>query len=814
MGSCISDVRFSVRGILRSPGTTAAVVIALALGVGATSAVFSVVNAVLLQPFPYKQPERLVMVWEQRKGPEAGLMFASPPNYADWRDQNQVFSNIAAFRPTRLFIGGDEASLRVGAARVTSGLLPMLGVTPMIGRSFTPEEDRPDAEQVVLLSHRIWQSHFAGDPEVVGRTILLNEKRASVVGVMPPEFGFPPPMIEQGVPAAFVADLWIPWAKDMRDDHRQKHYLFVIARLRDGVNHDRARDEMATIAARLAEQYPDTNAAWSATVVPFSEQVLGSSRAQLLTLLGAVAFVLLIACVNVANLLLARGTARQHELAIRSALGAGRSRLMRLLLIESQLLALMGGAAGLVVAYGGVGILTELAPDNVPRIEQVGIDPWVLAFTLVVSMLTGLLFGLAPALQGLSTGISHRLIEGGRTSSEGRGRGRLRSLLVVAQIALSLILLVGAGLLLQSLHNLGKVETGFDSVNILTLRTTLIAARYPSKSEQIAIDALNQIESRVNALPEVKSAGFIYDVPLGGDRQGTSITVEGEPEPQPGEELAVNFTYVTPGYFEAIGVPLLRGRAFATSDGAEAENVIIINQVLAQRIFPNQNPIGKRIFAVSDEPRRIIGVVGGVRHESLRVAPSPVAYLPFSQTPWSRTMSLVVRSHTPATEMVPAVKEQMRQVDPSLPVFDVKTIGQVIGESEAPLRFSTVLLAVFAGTALLLAAIGVLGVMSYTVSQRRHETSIRLALGAEPSDILKLMLGQGASLALTGVVAGLAVALALSRLLENLLFGVTAFDIVTLVGVSLLLIGVALLACYLPARRATKVDPQVVLRYE
>jgi putative ABC transport system permease protein len=808
------DLRYGARMLARNPGFTAVAVLTLALGIGANTAIFSVVNAVLLRPFPYNDPSRVAVVWETQLQQGLPYMYAAPPNYADWREQNQVFEEMAAFSPEGFFLAQEDEPVRVRGAEVSASLFRVLGVSPFVGRAFSPEEDQPGRGQVVLLSHGLWQSRFGAGPAVIGQAITLNQQSYTVLGIMPPDFAFPPPIDLEGSAPYQRTDLWVPLAMDLEGGQRGAHYMTVIARLKPGVSLQRAEAEMNVIARRLEQEFPNSNTGWGITLVPLDQQVLGEARPALLVLLGAVGFVLLIACVNVANLLLARSATRQKEFAIRSALGAPRARLARQLLTESTLLALLGGGAGLLLALWGMDSLLKLAPRNVPRLEEAGIDLWVISFTLAVSLLTGLLFGLAPPFQSSSPRLNQWLKEGGRTAVQGAGHIRLRGVLVVTEIALSLVLLVGAGLLFKSFLQLRGVDPGFQSENVLTLRLSLPQTKYPQAAQRIA--AYSEIEQRILDLPGVESAGFIYDIPLAADRQGTSFQIEGEPPPGPNENRQINFTFVTPGYLRAMGIPLLRGRFFTEQDGRETEEVIIINETLARRFFSQEDPTGKRLFLgfSTQVARRIVGVVGDVKHDTLTRDYAPAVYVPYYQVPWSGRMSLAVRSSAQPSAVLASVREQIRSVDRDLPVFSVMTMNQVLSNSVAQPRFSTLMLGVFAGVALLLAAVGIYGVISYSVSQRTHEMGIRMALGAQPRDIFRLVVGQGMVLTLIGVGVGLAASFALTRFLESLLFGVSATDPATFAGVSVLLAAVALLACYLPARRATRVDPLVALRYE
>jgi putative ABC transport system permease protein len=811
MASFWQDVRYGLRVLAKNPAFTVVAVLTLALGIGANTAIFSAVNAVLLRPFAFEDPDRLVVVWEAKPSHGLDFMVVSSPNYVDWRQQNRVFDDMAAYRIRRIFLLQEAEPLEVQGVWVTASLFDVLKIAPLIGRTFTPEEDQPGRGQVVLLSHGFWQRILGSDPAIVGKTLVFEAGTYTVVGVMPPEFNFPPPISLEGPAPAQKADLWAPFPYDLKNGGRAAHNLFVIARLKSGVTLETADAEMKILAKRLEQDYPDTNEGWTARLTLLDHQVLGEVRRPLLVLLAAVGFVLLIACVNVANLLLVRGTARQKELAIRAAQGASRFRLIRHLLTENLALAFFGGGAGLLLAHLGIRFLLHLAPQNVPRLEETTIDLTVIGFTLVISFLTGALFGLVPALQSPSAHLNEWLKEGGRTAAHGSGSQRLKGALVVVEVALSLVLLIGAGLLFKSFLNLRGVDGGIRAENVLTLRMTLPRARFSEDAQRIA--AFEELERRLNGLPGIQRAGFIYDIPLAADRQGTSILLEGEPPPAPDENRQVNFSIVTPGYFRSMGIPLLKGQGFTKSDTEGTPEVILINDTLARRYFPDEDPVGKRLI-VHTKLRRIVGVLGDVHHDRLQQSPNPTVYAPYYQTPWSYSMSLAAWTETEPTAALADIRQLVREMDPSIPIYEVKTMDEVLAQSIAQPRFSTIMLSLFSVVALTLAAIGIYGVMSYVVSQRTQEIGIRMALGARRNDVLKVVLSRGLLQVLLGVVAGLAASLALTHHLSALLFGVTPTDPVTFVGVPLILTGVAVLACYIPARQATDVDPIVALRYE
>jgi putative ABC transport system permease protein len=803
------DVKLSLRMLLRGPGFAVVAILTLALGIGATSAIFSVVNGVLLRPFPYSDPDRLVVVWESNPSRAMPYMVVSPPNYADWRDQNSVFDGMGAFSFRRFIMEGEDESNVVRGARVTAGMFSVMGASPMLGRPFAPEDDRDGSDPVVMLSYGSWQNRFGGDPEVIGRSIRLGDSNREVVGVMPPGFEFPPPVVLEGAIPTEPTELWVPFALDMEGGNRSQHFMTVIARMKSGVELQTAQAEMNAIAGRLQQEYPSSNTDWDIVLTPLDRQVLGDVSIQLLILLGAVSLVLLIACVNVANLLLARGATRLKEFAVRASLGAGRGRLVRQLLTESLGLSLLGGVIGLALATLGAEALVRLAPSDIPRLGDVGLDARVLGFTLLVSVLTGVLFGLAPAFQGASENLSDRLREGGRGGSEGRGSTRLRSSLVVAEIGLSLVLLVGAGLLIRSFVNLSNVDTGFDAADRATLRVTLPASR--SQEDAQRVQAYDELEQRLNSTPGINAAGFINTIPLAADRGGTSFLKEGETDVPQDEIRGTNFAVVTPAYMQAMGVRLVSGRYFTQEDDGDAEPAVIVNVTFVRLYFPDVDPIGARI-GLHGSFYRIVGVVRDVRHTNLRDDPNPGVYVPYSQIPYSRSMTLVVRSEAEAP--IALARDAVRRFDPSLPLYDMKMMDQILAESLARMRFSTTLMLAFALVALALAAVGIYGVIAYSVSRRTHEIGVRVAVGAEVGDVFRLVLGQGMRLVVIGILLGAATSMGLARFLSSLLYGIDSTDVLTLTGVALLLSLVAALACYVPARRAMAVDPVDALRYE
>ncbi|MGO9273142.1 MAG: ABC transporter permease [Terriglobia bacterium] len=806
MGTLLQDIRYGARTLAGSPGFAVVAILTLALGIGANTAIFSLVNGVLLRPLPYRDAGGLAFVAASNVREGVKVDVTSYPDFADWRAQNHVFSGLAAYRPQFYNLSGGTAISsrpeRIRGVRVTQDLFPVLEEAPALGRTFLPEEYQPGKDHVVLVSNGLWRRLFSGDPALVGKTLKLNDEVYTVVGVTPPRFEFPP---------TERASLYTPLVPDADRHHG---WLWAVGRLRTGVSLRQAQVEMDTIADRLKQQYRSSNKDWGVNVLPLHESVVGDLRPAFLVFVCAVALVLLIACANVANLTLSRTAAREKEMAVRAALGAGRGRLMQQLLTESALLGLLGGSLGLALAVWGVEALVATLRQrlNLPLLENVRIDGWVLGFTFVVSVLTGVVFGLAPAWSASRVQLNESLKEGSRGTTGSLRPARLRSVLVVSEVALALVLLVGAGLMIRSFRLLTRVETGVDTHNVLALDFSFHEPKY--SQPHVRADFLQQVAERVRTLPGVKSASWVTDVPLSGDSDGLSFSIAGRPDPQ-GKRREANFNIVGPGYLQTLGIPLLRGRDFADRDTETAPGVALINQAMVQRFWPDEDPFGKQITMDNKYFFSIVGVVGDVRQLGQASDTSPEAYLSYLQDPvgWPYR-TLVVRSTGDPLKLVGLVEQAVWSVNKDQPVSNIRTLEQVLADSVAQPRIFSLLLGVFAGLALVLASVGIYGVVSYSVTQRTHEVGVRLALGAEQVDVLRLVVGQGILLTAIGLSIGLAGALALTRFLARFLYGVRPTDPITFVLVALTLFVVALLACYIPARRAAKVDPMVALRYE
>jgi putative ABC transport system permease protein len=796
------DLRYGLRQLRRNPGFTAVAIITLALGIGASTAMFSIVNGVLLRALPYKNPTRLVRVLETT--PQQLPEGVSLPNFMDWKTENNVFTSLSAYVIEGFDLTGVGAPQWVEAAIVSSNLLMLLRAQPVLGRSFSSQAGKGERTPVVVISYSLWQRQFGADPGIVGRTLVLDGKLRTIIGVMSPNFRFP---LE-----ARPVDLWVPLETETSTD-RGAHDYFVIARLKPGVSLETARADMDTVARRLQQQYPQTNKGWGVRVTPLREEIVGSVRPALLVLLGAVGFLLLIACSNVANLYLARAAGRRREVAVRTALGGTRLRLIRQLLTESTLLAGLAGILGVALAGGGIRVLGILGPQAIPRLQAIKLDSRVLAFVLVVTLLTGVLFGLAPARQASNPDLNESLKEGGRSSTKGISYNRTQNLLVVAEIAAASVLLIGATLMIKSFVRLLQVNPGFNPNHLLTMQLTFPTLRYGKGYQRAAF--LQQVLGRINTLPGVELAGAVSPLPL---NEGFTVAfdIEGRLWRSPAEAPSAFWQTVSSGYFRAMAIPLLEGRVFTEQDKAGAPEPVIVNEKMAQMFWPGEDPVGRRM-KISDAAQRpwrtIVGIVGNTKREGLDARAVPELYVPYLQRP-SNPVTLVVRTAVDPASLTTAVRRQIWHVDKDQPVYNVRTMEDVISSSLAPRHFDMLLLGIFAAIALILASVGIYGVVSYSVSQRTHEIGIRIALGAQKSDVLRLVVAQGLTLAAIGAGIGIVGALGLTRFLSTLLYGVRATDPLTFAVVSAILGGVALFACYLPARRAAKVDPMVALRCE
>jgi predicted permease len=811
MDTLIQDLRYGIRALLKSRGFAVVAVIALALGIGATTAIFSVVDAVLLRPLPYKNAERLALIWHSY--PQINLPQASicVPCYAEYRDMTSSFDQVATMTGWAVNLTGIGEPERLQGNRVSFNYFTTLGAEPAQGRAFLEEEDKPGNNLVVVLSHGFWVRRLGADPNVLGTTLTLGGLSYNVIGIMPADFTGPQPV-----------DLWSPIAftqEELAPTNHGNEYLTVIARLKPGVALGQAQAEMDTLADQLRPQF--YGASWGITLVSLREQLVGDIRLPLLILLGTVGCVLLIACANVANLLLARATSRQKEMAIRAALGASRGRVVRQLLTESVLLAMLGGVFGLALAYLGIRLIVIGVPQNVSNSivgwKQIGLNPEVLGFTLVVSLLTGIIFGLVPAFQASKPDLHDSLKEGGRTGSEGGRRNLVRSTLVVVEVAVALVLLVGAGLLIRSFGRLQEVNPGFNPQNILTMQISLPRSKYAENNQMSAF--YEQVLDRVKALPGAQSAAFGTNLPMSGSNSSASFSVEGLQVPQGESSPHGDPHMVSTDYFKTMEIPLLSGRYFDERDSKDSLPVTVVDETLANRYWPDQDPVGKRIAAFFDSKnnqlnwRTVVGVVKNVKRYGLDGKIKEQYYFPQSQSP-QRSMFLLVRSAADPTGLASSIRDAIHNVDKDQPIFRVMTMEQVVSNSVAQKRFSMLLLVIFAAVALLLAAVGIYGVMSYSVTQRSHEIGIRMALGAQQGDVLRMVVRQGMTITLIGVVIGLVGAFLVTRIMSSLLFGVGARDPLTFVAIPLILAGVALGACFIPARRATRVDPMIALRYE
>ncbi len=829
------DLRQSMRMLLKKRGFTAAAVLTLALGIGANTAIFSVIHAVLLRPLPFADPDRLMVLWQTDPKSAPPRRPFSFPNFTDVEEQSQSFEEVGAWSSsvdTRFNLTGDPEPEAIQAAMVSASFFRILGVKPKEGRTFLPEEDKEGGPRAVVISHGLWQRRFGADPQLPGKTLTLDGNSYTVIGIMPAGFAFPK------FPKA--ADVWVALSRDPDPTQFRKYargaaFLNVLARLKPGIQKEQADAELETIASRLEQEYPHFNTGLGLGIAPLRQQVVGELKNGLLILLGAVAFVLLIACANVANLLLARATARRKEIAIRMALGASRGRIVRQLLTESLLLGVLGGALGLLLAMWGVDLLavipynaaSALIPYTVSP-DQISLSGAVLGFTFVLSLLTGVFFGLVPALQASRQDLNRSLKEGSASSIRGSRGYDIRGLLMISEIALSLVLLIGAGLMIKSFLRLLEVDPGFKPDHVLTAEITLPRSQY-SSDQQIA-SFYERLLDRIKTLPEVRSAGAITALPLSGTDNGSDFFIEGQPPPPPDNKNDTSYRAISHEYLQAMGIPVLQGRSFTERDRKDSPGVAIINESMARRFWPEENPVGKRValsiealkfpapnrppvFDIPGAMREIVGVVKDVRHYGLTSEPQPEMYVPYLQRP-AREMSVVVRAAGDPASLTRALQSEVLAIDPGQPLSRIRTMPQLLDDSVAKPRFNLLLLGVFAAVALTLAAVGIYGVVSYSVAQRTHEIGLRMALGAGATDVVKLVVGQAMVLSLTGVGLGLFAAFAMTRVMSGLLYGVSATDPAIFVVISLLLTGVALAASFIPARRAARVDPMVALRHE
>lgn len=821
MNTLWQDVRYGARMLLKNPGITFVVIVALALGIGANTAIFSVVNSVLLRPLPYHESDRLVFLNE--RSPVLDEMSISYPNFTDWRNQNQVFEKIGVYNRNSYNLTGYGEAERIPTGQVSADLFAALRVNAAIGRVFTNEEDKPGGTPVVVLSYGLWQRRFGGQMSILNQALTLNGKSYTVIGVTPQGYLYPSRV-----------EMWVPVGQLSGDPNWQQRGnhpgLYGVARLKPGATLAQAQADLENIAANLEKQYPDSNAGNRVRIRPLLEIYVSDARSTLWVLFGAVAFVLLIACANIANLLLARATARQKEMAIRSAMGAGRWRIARQMLTESVLLALVGGTLGLLIARWCIDFILYISPDAIPRSREISLDWRVMAFTVGVSFLTGILFGLVPALQAGVVDVHETLKETGRGTTR---RHWVRSSLVVVEVATTLVLLIGAGLMIRSFYRLQSVNPGFSYARLASFTVSLPQRKYVTEEQRS--DFFKRLLENISGLPGVEASAVASGLPLGNNGWQTSFLVDGQPRPPRDQTPLMEACTVTPDYFRAMNIPLLRGRFFNDHDNRsflagrdlsklnEGErlisgvNSIIIDEEFARRHWPNEDAVGKRIRLGGDDDSpllTVLGVVGRVKMEGLSQDSNRVqGYFPFWQLPFTG-MTVIMKATGDPNQLIAAAREQVRQVDPDQPIYNIKTMDEIRAESVAGERLNLTLFSIFAGIALILAIVGIYGVMSYTVTQRTHEIGIRMAIGAQQRDVFKMVLGQGMMLALIGIGVGLVGAFALTRLMATMLFGVTATDPATFAAIAILLTAVALMACYLPGRRATKVDPVVSLRYE
>ena len=801
MNSILQDLKFAIRTLTKSPVFTLVAILTLALGIGANTAIFSVVNAVLLRPLPFKNPSRLVWSWGICPLCDHGAV--SPSDFLDYRAQNHSFESYGAkANGDSLFnLTGNDKPIQIKGSMVTAGFFDALGIQPRYGRLFNESDEKTTDPDVIILSHHLWQDRFGGDPQVIGKTISLDGKSRTVVGALASD-----------IPVLTEADLWFP-APFLNPgmQTRHSHFLRPIGLLKTGVTISQAQSELDAIATRLAAQYPVTNNGWGVKLDPLQNVIVGDVRPAVMVLVGAVALVLLIACANIASLLFARNSARQREIAIRTALGAGRSRLLRQLLTESLVLALAGGVAGIFLANAGVELLKQLGPQSLPRLDEVNISSTVLAFTFVTAVFTGILFGLGPALKASRRDLTQSLKEGG-ASGDSRSKHRAHNALVVAEVALSVVVLIASGLLLNSFWRLMRVHPGFDPANVLATELSLVSPHYDDAQRRESF--FHQLQDRLQSSPGVNSAGFISELPLSGEANDTFFTITEHPPANPNDNDDADFRNIDGDYFATMRIPLLAGRVFDRQDSAESSKALIVNEPFVKKFFPNEDPIGKHLNMYEGKPefvtREIVGVVGGNKHFALQESLRPEMFKPGSFT----RMNIVVRSAGNPAALTAVVRQAIHAIDPDETTSTFRTMDDVISLSAAGDRFNTVLLGAFGGIALLLTAAGIFGVLSYLVAQRTREIGLRMALGAQPQDVLRVIVGHGLRLVLAGLCIGVAAGLVVTRWMSSVLFDVKPTDPLTFTAVAVVLTAVAFLATYIPARRAMRVDPMVALRYE
>jgi putative ABC transport system permease protein len=804
------DLRYGARMLMKSPAVTLVAIIALTLGIGANTALFSVVNAVLLRSLPYAEGERLAMIWEHRKSGTANPQnVINLGNFYDWKEQSQSFTDMAAFFDRNVNLTSDGEPEEIPGQIATTNLFSVLGVNAFQGRTFLPDDGKDSQPNVVVISYNLWQRRFGGAP-VIGHEITLNNQKNTIVGILPPDVGW---YVQKGSMINAAPEIWSPWQVSNELRERRGRFARAVGRLKPGVTVEEAQNEMNVIGARLQQQYPDFLTNWGINVVPLRTQFTGNVRRPLLILLGAVGFVLLIACANVANLFLARASSRKKEIALRAGLGASRWRIVRQLLTESLLLSLIGGACGLLLAWWGTRAVAALSPPALMDLRDVSINIPVLAFTFAITLLTGIVFGVVPAIEAARFDLNEALKDGKNLGGGSRGN-RLRNMFVVAQVAMALVLLVGAGLFLKSLGRLQSVDPGFNARNLLTVKVSLPGRKYDTDQKQL--DFFSRATEQLRAIPGVVSVGSINTLPFNGPHSGTSMHIEGRPELPSSQGPSTGICVTDLNYFQTMQIPLIRGRLFTADEAREMRHVVVVNEEFVRQNFPGEDPLGKRVtINMKDEnvPTQIIGVVGNTKHLGLDLENEDLAYWPQPELVYN-SMAFVIRTQGDPLSVVPAARNVIRSIDPQQPLGEINTMDGLLSKSIARSQFSAVLLGVFSIVALLMAAVGIYGVMSYSVQQRTHEIGLRMALGAQRGDVLRLVVKQGIVVGLIGVALGLAASFGLTRMIVSLLFEVQATDPRTFATVAAGLFVITLLACFIPARRATKVDPLVALRYE